>query len=289
VLSMPVLGILLVPIAFLIFLSIVAHYCNVIEDFGPHESDRVPVLLRNVSFSEDIVHPLYALGIAILAAFGPAIVLKLFGLGPSSGHAGVFWVSMAWGFFVLPAGVFTTVCSGALQNMLPQHALSVIVVAPVRYLLVVTMFGVACAAYVVALGGITITGVATLIGSGSVGFKAIAVAAGVTYLFCALAIYCMHLSTAWLGFIYRTHYAKLNWIYQRFERDHRTDTNARLAEMRKRGDPRIHAGVRKQQQQQNETKEDRLAFVRAADAQRRAESKSNLSQLDRPTDSQISL
>lgn len=267
-LLLPAFGILFIPLLFAIALTIIAHYCNVIEEFGPHHANHVPVMLRNVSFSEDVLHPLYAVCVSIVFAFGPVIILKICGLGPSSVYPWFWWAAMTYGAFVFLANVFTAVCSGALQNMLPKYALSVIRVAPVRYFLALVLFVVACEAYLLALSRLAFTSPMLLATSRAFPWNQFIITAGVTFAFFAIAIYCMHLSMVWMGFIYRTHYQRLNWIYQRHQKDERNDTNARLAQMRRAGDPRVSGGVRQQQHRRGMNEQDRIAFAREANTQR---------------------
>lgn len=244
-LMLPGFSILLVPFLLVVALSIIAHYCNVMEEFGPHHADDVPVLLRNVSFSEDVLRPLSSILVAAAFSFGPATLLQLFGLGPGSNYPEAWWTAMALGTFVFPAALFTVACSGALQNMLPHRALSVIVVEPFRYLLVVLVLLAGCTAYGLALSRLTIVQPIVLTTAAPLPVGRFLISTGGIYLLFATSVYLMHLAAAWMGFIYRTHHPKLNWVLQQHEQTDRTDTNARLAEMRRRGDPRVRPTARR--------------------------------------------
>lgn len=263
-LLLPGVNLLLLPFAFLIALTIVAHYGNTMEEIGPQNHDEVPVLLRQVSFSQDILHPLYGMLLAWLLCFGPLLVLRMFGLGPMlERFAWVEWTLWGTGMFLFPAASFTAITSGAIQNILPHHVLSVIRAAPARYALALGAFLFGWLAYVAASAGIQFTSIAFFSRSGPFGNWG-TVFAGLAWIYgsIGLAVYLMHLASVWMGLIYRHHHAQFNWVFQKHEKQNRTDTLSQLQEMRRRGDPRVRRHKPTPQQ---------LAAVREAESQRKAQ------------------
>lgn len=241
ILSIPGANFILSPFVLFAVPLILAHYCNTMEDFGVSRRDRIPVMFRNGSVGEDLLRPLFNIGLSVALAFGPLLIFMFFAGWPPRAGAVTVMVGLFWlGVFLFPAVIFTATNSGAIQNLLPQRALMVIFIATVRYLWAAAAFGVACVAYLMAFQNFTIASVTALqFASGTIRWTNVAVNAGVVCALLAIAIYTMHLAAAWLGLIYQSHYEKLNWVLQRHEKVNRTDTNAQLADMRRRGDPRL--------------------------------------------------
>lgn len=222
-LILPAANVLLLPLSVLIALAITAHYSNVMEAFGPQERDAVPVLMRSVSLSEDILEPLYALLWAALFAFTPVLFALLIGLREQMLRSPALLIAMgAWGAFVFPAAALTMSTSGALQNLLPTHVFSVILAAPGRYMLACLAFLVGAAGYVLAITNLVFTSVKYLLDTaGTTFWSDLLRSTAAMYACLIVGIYAMHLSAAWLGMIYRTHYEKFNWVWQRHERENR--------------------------------------------------------------------
>lgn len=263
-LLLPGVNLLLLPFAFLVALTIAAHYGNTIEEIGPQNHDEVPVLLRQVSFSQDILHPLYGMLLAWLLCFGPLLLLRLFGLGPMLERFPlVEWTLWGAGMFLFPAAAFTAITSGAIQNILPHHVISVIRVAPGRYALAMAAFLIGFAGYITASAGLQFTSIAFFSRAGPIGnWGTIFAGLGWIYGSVALAVFFMHLAAVWMGLIYRHHHAQFNWAFQKHEKQIRTDTLSQLEQMRRRGDPRVRRHKPTPQQ---------LAAVREAESQRRAQ------------------
>jgi hypothetical protein len=221
--------------------------------------------LRHASISEDVLHPLYGVTIAGLISLSPLIVVVMFGLAPTiQDHAPVWIGLMLTAGFFFPAAVFTAISSGAIQNMLPKHFLSVIGVAPAKYLMACGTFVLAMIVYAIVLRSLVMTSYTVLTGTGPAsGISTQMVLNGVwVYAWTALAIYLMHLSMVWLGLIYRKHHSDFNWVYQHHQKRNRDDTLARLAEMRRHGDPRL--------KKRNKPTPQQLADLREAESARKA-------------------
>lgn len=238
----PFANLLLWPFAFLGMMAVVAHYGNVIEEIGVQNHDEVPVMLRHVSFSEDVLHPLYGVTLAGLIALSPLILVVIVGLAPTIQDHAAVWIGLGLcAGFIFPAAAFTAISSGAIQNMLPQHFLSVIGVAPAKYLMACGTFISAFILYVFVLRTMGLTSYLVLTGTTPFAGISLKMVIGIAWIYAwlAIAVYLMHLSMVWLGLIYRKHHGQFNWVYQQHQKRHRDDTLAQLAQMRRQGDPRL--------------------------------------------------
>jgi hypothetical protein len=262
-LLLPGINLLLLPFALLIALMIAAHYGNTMEEIGPQNHDEVPVLLRQVSFSQDIIHPLYGIMLAWLLSFAPLILIWITGVGPRL--EGMPWIERGlWGvgMFLFPAAAFTGITSGATQNMLPHHVIAVIRAAPGRYAMAFAAFMLGWLGYTVAAAGLQFTSISFFTRAGPLGaWGTLAVGLGWIYGSIAFAVYFMHLAAVWMGLIYRNHHADFHWVFQQHEKRVRTDTLAQLQDMRQRGDPRLR---------RHRPTPEQLAAVRDAESERRA-------------------
>ena len=246
-LLVPVANLLLAPFMLFLVVLIMAHYCNTIEDFGVNGRDRVPVMFRNGSVSEDILHPLFNILIAGLISFGPFIAAIILAVWKPKLEMRFAELALFWGgVFFFPAAIFTATCSGALQNMTPLRIGSVIAAAPLRYTWAAIAFATAFVAYVMASQFFAFTPVLSLQASaGTRILPSVVAKSGLVYVLLFAAVYAMHLAAAWLGLIYQSHYERFKWILQRHEPvNARNDTAAQLAELRRKGDPRIRRGQR---------------------------------------------
>lgn len=256
-LLIPGFNILLLLPALAIVIATIAHYCNTVEEIGPHDMDDVPVYLRSVSLSEDILHPFYAFAISAIYALIPLWLALAFGMRPIfESHPWVLNAFLGLAGLVFPAILFTAICSGALQNLMPQRIASVVIAAPAQYALATAAFWAACVAYAGAFSQMDFASIAVLqTAGGHMRWGPLAAHVGTVYAFFGIAIYLMHLGAAWLGLIYRTHYEKFNWVLQRHEPKNRNASTP-------------GAGVR-QPRQLTPAAQARLAHVRQADAERR--------------------
>jgi hypothetical protein len=66
-----------IPAMFIIQLMIVSHYGNVIDEIGPEQHDELPRFARNLSFYEDIWHPLMAMSAGTIVCYFPAFMCVL--------------------------------------------------------------------------------------------------------------------------------------------------------------------------------------------------------------------
>ena len=120
-----------VPLMGALFL---AHYGNVIEEFGPHGRDELPRPLRDLGFYEDLwATPFCAVFLSLLICYLPSILL-------------IQWLSAKMpillvpalilaliGTFFLPAIMLTLQTSGTILNLRPDRVLGVIGACGIDY------------------------------------------------------------------------------------------------------------------------------------------------------------
>jgi len=241
ILAIPGANFLLSPFVLFLVPLIMAHYCNTMEDFGANHRDRVPVMFRNGSVGEDLFRPVFYIIISALIAFAPLIATLIIAAKFPFDGDGVLANAFFWlGLSAYPAVIFTGLNSGAMENLTPRRILSVVRVAPMRYLWAATAFVAAMVAYILALQHYTVAPASALArAAGPVKLSGFFTDFGIAVALQVAAIYLMHLAAAWMGLIYQSHYEKFNWVLQRHEKAVRTDTNAKLADMRRSGDPRV--------------------------------------------------
>ncbi len=221
-------------------LAILAHYLNVIEEFGPHKNDTVPVMMRNASIGEDIWYPLLRFFYSMFYAFGPMYLAQFLRWKeypiPEIGIDGLFY----FGWCIFPGILLSAVTSGTVLNTLPHRILPVFLASPLRYVICGLLMYAGYILYAVVLGLVPRVSVATLATpSGGVNYLGFFKSTGIFYALCAAAIYVCHLAAAMLGMMYRDYYPKFNWVLQDYLKSTRTDTLSKLEEMRRAGDPRL--------------------------------------------------
>lgn len=239
IIPLPVVGLIYTFICALpLSLFWIAHLGNVIEETGPQEADELPVPLRNVSISDDIWRPFVHVGIAVLLAVIPTVLLRV--AWPDAPTA-AWWGAMAIFYLTLPALTLTSTSSGALNNLLPHRALGVIPACGIGYLAAAVLLFV---------------GVETLL-AGSLMTLSLGKRAGVWMLASGptppipaayaqltpalenvlavptvlLGMYLLHAGAWFLGLLYRNHHSNFPWVLQHHVST-RTDT-AKLLEQRR--------------------------------------------------------
>jgi hypothetical protein len=237
----PGLGLLLLFLLFLpVQFAMIGQLGNVIDETGPLGRDELPTPLREGSFSDDIWLPFVRVVIAFFLAFLPLWVILIAGLRVD------FQVELAiylLCYFPLPALLITSVCSGFWTNLLPQRSLPVMWLAGVSYLWAV--FTLFVATHVFLLGyGMVFNILARLFFSAlSVGPTPAAqtifgmpVWAELSFSMplLILGVWLLHGAGWTMGLIYRRYHSIFPWVMQRHIST-RTDTQAKLLEMRRQG------------------------------------------------------
>ena len=223
-----------------VFLLTVAHLANVIDETGPTGNDEIPRPLRGVNLYDDFVRPLAQVMFAYALAAAPILLFNLY-------IRHLPWlanIGLAVLFYTLvPALLLTLITSGALNNLVPHRALSVIGASSWHY------WVVAALGYVATLGFVFAT-----VFAGSAGYTFLAIvskgqaaAFGGTILgvphwlevilspfMVFVAMYLLHVFAWQMGLMYRLHHEQFAWVLQKADKTERNDTLAQLHRHRQR-------------------------------------------------------
>ena len=216
---------ILLLIPFAVGMMLLAHYAIVVEETGPEGRDEMPAILRNVSFVDDLVKPLWQLFLAVAISATPAILMVIsaakFGVaaGPTFLAIGLF---VLLGLIAFPAVWITTATSGSLHNLLPHRVLGVAVAAGLEYWVAVALLPVTLVVYWMAMAltsalslMATEAGVSLALPNGTTVSPPAWVLGLIGYPVLALAIYLAHGFCWLLGKIYQDHHERFPWVLQR--------------------------------------------------------------------------
>lgn len=216
----------------------IAHLGNVIEETGPQEADELPVPLRSVSISDDIWRPFVCVGIAVLLAIAPTVLLRITWWDAPTA---AWWAATGLFYLSLPALVLTSTSSGALNNLLPHRAFGVIPACGIAYLPAVLLLFAGIEALLAGSQMILHVGRRAADWMLSVNSPSPAptaypaltpllenIIAAPTVL---LAMYLLHAAAWFLGLLYRNHHHEFPWVLQHHVST-RNDTIKQLERMR---------------------------------------------------------
>lgn len=185
----------------LIWVALMAHWGNVVEETGPMERDELPPPMRGMSWSEDIFIPFGRLLLSTLYCYWP---LMLFGGRHALGDL-LLW---AGGTFIFPAVFLTTCTSGSWNNLRPDRVLGVIGVCGWGYalslLLCLTSFVLYWSCFFAANSFLYLLG-ARENPNPLWALSIPLLLPGV----CIMHLFCWH-----LGLLYRRHHDRFPWILQ---------------------------------------------------------------------------
>lgn len=238
--SLPLIGLIYTFLcAVPLTLFCIAHLGNVIEETGPQEADELPVPLRNANIADDIWRPFVHVGIAVLLALAPTMVLRA--AWPDAPTA-AWWGTAAVFYLALPALLLTSTSSGALNNLLPHRALGVIPACGIGYLVSAVLLFVGVEALVAGSQMTLSVGkrvAVWMLATGPTPSIAPAYPSLAPVLENVLAVptvllgmYLLHAGAWFLGLLYRNHHADFPWVLQHHIST-RTDT-VKLLEQRRR-------------------------------------------------------
>ena len=158
---------------------------------------------------------------------------------PASRSFMVDLAMMAGCFALVPSLLITITTSGAIENLLPQRALSVMAVgrdywACVVLGLLATVAFLVSSALCLNLGdnlnrlmfspvAVTSTFKAKSVFGGPLSFEAMA-----TPVFVLVSVFLAHVFCWQMGLIYRRHHDRFNWVLQKHDKSARSDTLAQL-------------------------------------------------------------
>jgi hypothetical protein len=201
-----------------IYLMVIAHFANVVEEVGPNSNDELPTPLRNVSWWEDVIMPWFNFTIAYLYCFVPWMVM--FFSARIQGSMGMrAWAMtslslLAIGTFLFPAVFLTTTTSGSILNLRPDRVFGVIATIGWRYLIVLALWVIGGGIYwfssIVAIAYVSSLMQTFLF------FKQGKVHVGLAMGGIFVGIYLLHVFCWVLGLFYRHHHTEFPWVLQRF-------------------------------------------------------------------------
>jgi len=224
---------LLAPLPVLVFLMVVAHYGNVVDDVGRMERDELPGLLRGLSWSEDLWHPFVAGAQSLMICYGPAY----FVLSPGNAASYMLSVVLAGaGTMLFPAVFLTASTSGTVFNMRPDRVLGVIRVCWAEYLPMVLLWGVAAGVYAVSLAAVTAHAMTIMRPRGPI---ALPIPLVFFYATLLVGVYLMHLFCWYLGLLYRKHQPEFPWVFQHHEWAMKDEQELRMLRQQRQRQKRI--------------------------------------------------
>jgi hypothetical protein len=235
-----------------LMLICICHVANTVDETGPTGRDEMPVPLRQLSWVEDIWRPLVYLFVSWFLA-----TLPLTGFRVVTGQWPPLYAQLPLEilfYFVFPALLMTTVCSGALNNLLPHRSLGIIPIIGWRYLLPVVAFA---GGYVLLVGSLNVIFASISLAAGmslnsgpaptaAAGAVAPAAAGGgfslakiPVWVFSAAAlpvlavgVYLLHVACWQMGLLYRRYNERFPWVWQKHVKTDRKDMLAQLKNRR---------------------------------------------------------
>ncbi|HEY2585107.1 MAG TPA: hypothetical protein VGI81_05020 [Tepidisphaeraceae bacterium] len=217
----PLLVVCLAGIMFLVvatpFLigAILAHYGCIIEDAGPFERDELPRPLRDVGWYEDLWAPFCNVFGSLLLCYGAVVLLPLVTRGVPEFEP-IAWAMQialgAIGTYFFPAVLLTLQTSGTVLNLRPDRLMGVIIACGRDYFLTLIIWVIAGGLYAWGWVGSALALTQMLVPMVlPVWLSSFALTAAVL----ALGIFGMHYFCMILGMLYRLHYDRFPWIFQR--------------------------------------------------------------------------
>jgi hypothetical protein len=201
-----------------IYVMVIAHFSNVVEEVGPNANDELPTPLRNVSWWEDVILPWWNFTIAHLLCYLPSMIILLSStmrqnMGTRNWIMTVLSLEVL-GTFLFPAVFLTTATSGTVNNLRPDRIFGVITTIGWRYLIAVALWFVGSAVYWIS-SYVAIVYFASLMQT-FLFFRQAKLGIGLALGGLFVGIYIMHVFCWILGLFYRHHHAEFPWVLQRF-------------------------------------------------------------------------
>lgn len=197
-------GVVMIFFAMLIYVGIVAHFANTVDEVGPRDMDELPRPLRDLSPTEDLFGPFIQFAFAMMLAYGPVGYVTVKVHLPMPAQMALLSAALLWGVTSFPALLLTMTTSGSITNLRPDRLLSVARAGGGSAYVGLCLVGVvALVTYVVGTAG-------TLVGGAALWTRPI-----VAFPFWCLGIFLMHLFCYQLGLFYREYHRAFSWAYQR--------------------------------------------------------------------------
>lgn len=252
----------------LLFVSMIAHYGNVIDDTGPCSQDELPRPMRNLNSYDDVWNPFRNIALACFYSYGPAILALMTPL-PLFTRLGIAGAFALIGTFIAPAVLLTTTTSGSIVNLRPDRVLGTIRVIGGVYPVLVTLFVVGVLPYVTAFVGLNMA----IVDFFSWQFMRMPLPFFAKWHFCLPILFGGIFLTHWfcwtLGQTYRVYHRSFPWAFQGPLRPDEGEAPQRgfaVLPPTKKPDPTPLAVL---PIAETPSREERLEFVRQSDAERR--------------------
>jgi hypothetical protein len=139
----------------LLFLALISHFGNVIDETGPSGLDELPRPLRNVSWHDDLWGPFSAILISVIYCYGIAVVMPFTGI-PMKLAMTISAVAAILGTIVAPAVLLTATTSGSVANLRPDRVFGTIRAIGGTYLLLLGVTIIAVPTYVMGFTGLNL-------------------------------------------------------------------------------------------------------------------------------------
>jgi hypothetical protein len=192
-----------------VYMVMMAHGSNVVEDIGHAGKDELPAPLRGVEFGEDIWKPFVNFAGAAMLCEAPGVILV------QNGQWAAGYALLALGWFMFPAILLTLSTSGSVMNLRPDRVFSVIGHCGISYVFAVGLWVAATATFFVG-HEIAVAWAMSLMKP--FGFIKLPVPVWVAFALMVVGIYLFHWFCWRLGLLYRQHHEKFPWVLQQHVR-----------------------------------------------------------------------
>ncbi len=211
------LAVLMLPLIGVIFLLLIAHYANTIDETGPEARDELPRPLRNVNWYDDMWAPFINVMLAFFVAYGPGLACMLLEV-PLQLRLSLLVTLSIVGTLAFPAILLTSTTSGTVLNLRPDRVWGVIRYCGVAYLFMLAGWIVAFGLYMLSIVGaeVALLALPRRIGGAPMGWFDVLFHWALQYPLLCLGIYLMHAYCWYLGLQYRKHHHDFPWVLQRY-------------------------------------------------------------------------
>ena len=192
-----------------VYLMVLAHLSNVVEEIGHAGKDELPTPLRGLDFRDDIWVPCVNVAGALMLCYLPAF----YALSPRT------WVASAalalLGSFLFPAILMTLATSGTVFNLRPDRVFAVIGRCGTGYLFAVGLWIAAAGIYAIGLVGTTAWSMSLI---QLVGAVKLPINPWLAFGLLVISFYMLHWFCWRVGLLYRAHHEQFPWILQQHVR-----------------------------------------------------------------------
>lgn len=193
-----------------VYMVMMAHGSNIVEDIGHGGKDELPAPLRGVEFYDDIWKPFVNFaGAAIICEAPGVILIQKYG----EWVPGLALLAMGW--FLFPAILLTLSTSGSVWNLRPDRVFSVIARCGLGYLFTVGLWVAASITFHVGHHAAIEFSMSLM---RPFGFVQLPMPVWAAYALIVAGIFLFHWFCWRLGLLYRQHHADFPWVLQQHVR-----------------------------------------------------------------------